>query len=59
MSECTLSGSETAITAAERQRRLAKVYKLLIGLARKRRATSQGVISEAAPEMDGARCATG
>ena len=54
MSECTLSGSETAITAAERQRRLAKVYRLLIGLARKRRAVSQDEISRAASKMDGA-----
>jgi hypothetical protein len=59
MRECTISVSGTAISVAERQRRLAKVYKLLIVLARKRRAVSRDEISEAASEVDGAQPATG
>ena len=59
MREYTVSVSRAAISAAERQRRLAKVYKLLIALARKRRAVSQDEISRAASKMDGAQSATG
>ena len=57
MREYTVSVSRAAISAAERQRRLAKVYKLLIALARKRRAVSQDEISRAASKMDGAQSA--
>ena len=59
MRECMVSTSEAANVTTERQRRLAKVYKMLIRLARMRRAVSLAEIGEAALEMDDAQCATG
>jgi hypothetical protein len=53
------SVSGTVISAAERQRRLAKVYKLLIALARKKQVVSQDEISKAASDVDGAQPAIG
>jgi hypothetical protein len=53
MSELSVCVRGTMVSAAERNRRLAKVYKLLIDLARKKRAASRDGIGDSASEKDG------
>jgi hypothetical protein len=48
MSETVFSATETAMSSEERQRRMARIYRLLINLAQRKRSAAQEEADEAA-----------